>query len=565
MSKVLKIGVLFLFSIMLPSTFGYSGPKEVATRLYKGKKYSKAITLFHKYLRKRPKDYHAWSMLAAAYYHSGQPKVALKYFRRLMKYTARKSYNFYYQGLCLEELDRKLRAKQAYLLASKYSDEYSERSVFQIGIVEYHQGNKKYARYWANRYLERYPSGIFRKRALRMIYSLDKNKYISGLEGAKKPDMIKAMMNYHPLSIIRGFPHFWYLQGGFNYDTTSVFNPNFAQKQLVQEAYENYDLNGVAGFGVGPFKDRRSAAYLGYQYYQKWLSDRGRMMTWFGDLTDLEYFAFRPDLLERYHQIFGNFVRDFTPKFSFGMDGVYEIAKVGSRLPGPVEFEEVLPLSSTIFLHPWINYQFNPSYSIKGYLYLQKHLDQEVPAHSSRSYTVLEGGQDISAGVTQLYKVPELNLDLRFNLYRYSFVYNDYWLDNVKIGGYVEAEHEFIRDFHIKFLLGMYQTDFQQQIIKGGNCNIDDPKSVEQGSFKLCGRVDTAQLAQVTFEWDISRFQRLTGRINYSNNDNKTLKAFRSSRLAFIVGYAVAFPEVGSLEGFLQMFGDIGNTERMSR
>ena len=82
------------------------------------KKYDEAIDLFRKHLRRAPKDYNVWNQLGAAYYHTGQPRKALRYLKHVEKTTTEKSYNYYYQGLCYLAADTPDKAKDFFTYAA---------------------------------------------------------------------------------------------------------------------------------------------------------------------------------------------------------------------------------------------------------------------------------------------------------------------------------------------------------------------------------------------------------------------------------------------------------------
>ena len=79
--------------------FDSAGTLARAQSEYKKANFDKAIILYRKYLRKRPKDYNTWNNLAASYFHAGLPTRAARYLKLVEKKTTQKSYNAYYSGL----------------------------------------------------------------------------------------------------------------------------------------------------------------------------------------------------------------------------------------------------------------------------------------------------------------------------------------------------------------------------------------------------------------------------------------------------------------------------------
>ena len=553
----IKLLILIVLGTGTAEAFG--NYKTRGLKAYQKQRFHRSIVLFRKYLRRHPKDYQAWNLLASSYFHSGQPDVALRYFKRIIRKSVRKSFNYYYQGLCNEALDRKIQAKQAYHRASYMPDEYGQRSMFQLAVLEYHDRRTKMARFWAQQYLARHPAGIFRSKALNIIYSIDQRKYLKRLKGADMPDMEKALFRYHPYSFSAKIPHYWYFLTGYTYQSFNVINPNLAERKLVNEGFERHTLDGQASIGLGPFRQKKSAAYVGYTYIQKWVSDQDRLYTWLEDFTDISYVPFRPDQLRRHHQVFANFQKDFSKKFGLGIHAYFEVAKVGSGLPPWTEYEipKVLSLSQTTSLFPWIAYRYNSRYETKIYALLRKVVNKEEPSTSNKTYALIEAEKDISGGLHQRIDFPKANTSLHLEAFHYGFIYNDYWLDHQRQGWMIGLDHNLLKNVGLNVYVGMYTDKYSQPLIKSVECKSGVFKTENTApSFQFCHRKDQGFIAGIGARWYPSRFRQIEAKISHIDNGNDKLKIYDYDSNLIIVSFTMAFPGVKSILPFLGRFGD---------
>jgi len=161
--------------------------------------YDEAVNLYRKHLRAYKTDYNAWNQLAAAYYHTGLPRRALRYFKQVEKKTTDRSHNYYYQGLCYEALELPDQARAYLQSAAQVADEYGSRATFELASLEYNARDRDKAGFWLNQYLARYPGGVYRSRATQMVQSLQTGLWIPNIRGVEKPDMEKALYRYNKL------------------------------------------------------------------------------------------------------------------------------------------------------------------------------------------------------------------------------------------------------------------------------------------------------------------------------------------------------------------------------
>ena len=558
--------LLLLFSLVKPlSLYGssFSLKKANATQAFKARKYAKSIRLFRLHLRQHPRDYQAQNMLAASYFHSGQPRKALAYFKRAFRFTQKKSYNLYYQGLCYELMEKNLRAKQAYQLASQSTDEYGERALFQISVLEYHDRRFSLSKYWVNQYLLRYPRGIFRAYALKILFSINSEDYDPDIKGAEKPDMEKALVKYHSFSLTKDLPHFWFFEPGFLLTQRSDINPSSGAGETQNDQSLDTQMVFSSGIGMGPIRSKRSDGYLGYRYLQSWRSDEFRQGVWISDPFDFDYFLFGPDLMQRTHKIFGRVDRYFSEQFSFSFEASFEMTKQGSNMIGFAQdpsVQRVLSVRKTYFLLPSFKFRLSSDVYLDFYLYLRL-IDNQEDKQLSNQSLVLDDIPDVSSGFNLVYKIPAARLDLKASFYRNVFTYNDYWLDFQEMGVIGSFEHEFIDDFYIRGSLGYSLVEYKQRIVRTYNCqgrgSRDDPIS-----FIACIRDDTKYFAQMGLDWNLSRFHKFSSIVSQSVTSNDKLKIYNSQDFLFSISYSLAFPGTRVLRPYLYHFGDKSSVER---
>lgn len=541
---------------------------------FQKEKYDQAIIQFRKYLRKNPDDYNTWNLLAASYYHTGLPLKALSFLKKIKGKVRQKSYNQYYQGLCLDALGRTKKAKKAFARAAKYSDEYAARSLFELAIIDYNLQNKKNALYWLRQYLRRFPNGVFRSKVLLMIRSLNQGNYMLSIESSKKPDFEKALFKYNKWSLSKR-PHYWFVDSGYAIERGTNNNPGMDRNNAAfvkKEVYEDHNLLISTGIGIGPIKKNKFKMIAGYHYHQNWGADQDRIQTYLDDPTDLEYFAFRPDLLERHHIIHGYLSYNINPRFSTELLISYDIAKLGTSIfSGPEDhnLKRVLDVSKTSLIIPSFTYNYKKFYKTTGYLFIKKEVNEEAPEYSNQSYNLFDSKMDphMSFGIDQELLFPKQNIKLGLDLFYYQIIYNDYWLDHTRRGLLISAEYKFLNDYTVSGQAGMYEDDFDIPLIKSNSCKFtpDSSSSNQERSLVTlkCSRKDQGMFYKLGFSWLITRFNQLSGYFIYRENINPDLKIFDKSINQFVVSYTFAFPGIERVSPFLKKFGDNKSNKRV--
>ena len=535
------------------------------------RRFDEAIEILRRYLRRHPKDTTAWNELGAAYYHTGQPRKALRFLKHVERTTSEKSYNYYYQGLCYLAGDLSERARDFLGFAAlKFHDDYAGRAAFELGVLEYNAKNRSRAQQWLTTYVQRYPGGAYQAAAQRLLASLKEGRWLDGVEGVRKPDLEEALFKYNKLSLWQK-PHYWFVQGGGRLSQENGQEPT---PSGGLKASGNEDIAGLAnaGIGIGPVKQGDTTAVFGYTYRQYWHTDRDRFDEWTSDLTDVRYFPLRADLLERHHQFHGDFRHDVSGLVYYGVYGRFDWGRIDSSLlpaPGNGLLRKSLKTSETQLLLPWIGTSYGSSNQrTMAYLYLRKEINEESPDYSNKSYDFTSGGGQpvVSLGASHAIDFPDEGISFNLDAFRYSFVYNDYWLDYKRQGIALGGTAELAPRWHATALLGYYRDDYVLPRLKQHPCGTQ-PESVDNGGFAgdptphLCNRVDTGLVFQGGVYWGWSQFQRFSTYFQVTQNQNAQQREFEDSRVTLQFMYTMAFPSVKRVERLIDRYGDTAFTK----
>ena len=178
-------------------------------------------------------------------------------------------------------------------------------------------------------------------------------------------------------------PHFWYYQLGYYYERSERSNPGYDEYQPIVEtgvASEAFKVVANAGLASGPFKGKGTESYVGYIYEQDWLSDGDRLKVWTEDPGDIEYFPFRPDLMERRHRLFVE-TSGQSGDFLIGVYGHWQFVRAGSEyFPAPErpEIRKAFDVGTETMLVPWVEWNYHPQHSARFYFLFRKFLDRRA-------------------------------------------------------------------------------------------------------------------------------------------------------------------------------------------
>lgn len=527
--------------------------------------YSTAIKYYRKYLRAYPRDYDTWNLLGACYFHVGSPQKALTYLKKIRERVSQRSMNLYYIGVSYSSLENYRGALQYLSMAARGNDDFAARAVFELAVIEYRQRRADHARYWINQYLSRFPAGMHRNTLVHMSSNLERGEYVDDIEGSAQENLESSLYRYSQLSLVPR-PHYWFIEGGYQWEIGSVRNPAAGpdgSPAVKTEPYERHELIANAGIGLGPIESGNSTAFLGYHYLQNWKADNERMATFLDDPTDIQYIPFRPDLMERRHQFFGDFKKTFGNNITMGFLGMHEIKRVGSAyFPGPEqeELKRTLNVSSTTTLVPWIGASYYRNFESIFYLFLRKELNEETPEYSYKTFSFLDDKEDklLSFGGTQKMAFPTIATTLRFDFFYYDLIFNDFWLDYTRTGGQINGEYRFYKKLSIGGDLAYYQDAYALKTIHSGSCGYTSQANQVSGAdLAFCNRVDTGLLYKAGLYWDPTQAERWSAEYLTLTNSNPEQKVYDFTKSRVLVKYTYAFPTFRRIKPFLNRFGDL--------
>ncbi|MCX6127769.1 MAG: tetratricopeptide repeat protein, partial [Proteobacteria bacterium] len=324
--------------------------------------YVEALELYRTYLRSYPEDQDAWTRFAAAYYYTGQAKQALLYLQKAKPSIKLKGFSLFYQALCLDALGDRLRSKRYLLRVAKLDDPLAEDALFELIAIVYEDADVIATRTLSEEYLRRFREGRFRTQ----IEWLNSRLALAGklnVEGTQRSRYRSSFFEQHPLSILT-VPHIWHYQLGYYFERGTRSNPGYGRSKPVVTsgvAYEEFNLNANAGIGLGPFKGKGTESFAGYIYEQEWLSNADRLKVWTDDTSDLQYFPFRPDLMERHHRFYVETL-GHSGNFLFGAYAHWQILRAGSEsFPAPErpEIRKAFDVGTENLFVPWVEWNYH--------------------------------------------------------------------------------------------------------------------------------------------------------------------------------------------------------------
>jgi hypothetical protein len=550
------------FAWLSPRLYANPGNRDAAMlkraqNEFAAERYDRAVVVYRQYLRFNRSDYDAWNQLGAAYYHTGLPKKALQILANVASRSQQKSYNYFYQGLSYESLGRMDLAMRYLTAAAAVNDSFGQLATFELAALEYNARNNQRAAYWLSQYLARAPNGTYAKLATQMQQSLRTGSFMENVDGIKKPNLESSLYKYNSWSLMDR-PHFWLLQFGYYYDFGTQKQPD-SNVGIKSEETSDQALMANAGIGFGPVKSGKAEGAAGYLYKQLWLTDGERINEYIQEFSDISYQPYRLDLLERRHQLFGDYRRAIGDNFFTGVYGSYEYTTSGSRLSFDSVLAEVLDVSETSLLVPFIGAQYLRNYNTIGYMYLRKELNSETPEYSNKTFDFFGEEPFVSFGLTQYVGFPKYRVDLSLELFRYGFIYNDYWLDFTRQGGIVRARAEFVNDFFVQAYVGMYSDSFIVPVLKQGTCKYIPRSASTQGASEApqrCQRTDEGLMYQAGVYYQYSQFTRFDLSYTHVRNAVPSQEAYDRTSNRFLATATWAFPSTDRAAKYLNRYGE---------
>jgi tetratricopeptide (TPR) repeat protein len=528
--------------------------------------WDKAAPLYKKHLRSFPTDFRAWNQLAASYYHSGQVKASLDTLQRIEKQTPDKSFNYFYQGMCIAVLGSEKEATRYWEYAAYWQDEFGAKATYELATSNYRSGDDMKARQWLSTYLQKFPRGPEAQSAKDLLKSLTENKKQDNVAGFDRPDPELTIYKYHPWSLFK-LPHFWQVQlGGLNTESTG-YEPVRAANgtgALVRPATSDLAMVVNASIGVGPIRQKSATSFAGYTYKQKWLMELPGILSWFDDGLSLDSFPLRGDMLERSHQFFGDMRRQMSANLFLGAYARLEFSRLGSSFfPSPDEssLKVVTPQTDTQLLIPWAGWSWSPTMRSMFSLYLRKEIHNQSPEHSNKTYdlTGATGDPAISLTLTHSMDFPQQRLETTIDIFQYEFIYNDYWLDYTRRGVVIGADYNIYKGIGASAILGYYSDDYKLPHIKTGGCGSDAP-AADDATPGSCPRSDTGTMLQIGLYYNKSANMRIEGSYTMVENSSN-LKVYSGGKNTYWLTATWAFPGTKRVSRMTERFADVAFTK----
>ena len=527
-----------------------------------------AIPLFKKHLRLFPTDYQAWNQLAASYYHSGQVKLSLETLQRIQHNSPDRSFNFFYQGMCVAVLGSEQNAVKYWEFAANWQDEFGAHATFEIAVSAYRAGDEERAKKWLVTYLQKFPRGPDAQTAKDLIKSSDDGKKIDPVKGFDRPDPDLTVFKYHPWSLFK-IPHFWRVQVGYDYGSTTGYEPA-GTGTISQRDEVNAAMIVNASIGVGPVRQKNATSFAGYTYKQNWYSEPDAFPLWLQNGLSLDSLPLRGDMMERIHQFFGDVRRQVNDNLWLGAYARLEYSRIGSSFfpsPDDSNLKIVTPENDTQLLIPWVGWTWSQTSRSMFSLYLRKELHNQSPEHSNKTYDITgaSGQPAMSFTLSHAQDFPSKKIETTFDLFQYEFIFNDYWLDYSRTGGLVAADYEIYRGIGASALLGFYQDKHKLPHIKTGSCGAS-PTTDATGSETTdpphvsCPRTDSGNMMQVTIYYN--KTPNLRFDFSYLTVENSSnLKVYSETKSAFRANVIWAFPGTKRVSRMTERFADAAFTK----
>lgn len=544
----------------------YSKALKLGKKAFRAQRFKEARDLFRRHLKQYKRDYDSWNYLAASYYHLGIPRRALRYFKYIYKKTNLKSFNLLYRGLSYKLLKDNSKAIKMFKRSLDFHDEYSSWSMFELAVLHYHARNDREARKWGKRYLSVYPKGVHASKARKMLDNLELGRYLPDLVGIEEPNLSRAKFEHHPLSLFSA-PHFWFLQVGTEAFDLTGKRPDSGRK-LKQHRNQVFGILANLGLGIGPLRSDLFSFWGGYFYYQKWLTNFGRITTYLEEPDDLSYIPFRPDLLERTHRLASSTTLKINKHFNLGLYGNFNIKLMGSNLADPVgksALKGIIPISTSMLLLPWMGVSYLEYFRNFFYVYLEKTLD-DSSVHFSNTTFGLTGPSlanlFVSMGARHVVDFKEYDTALAADFFFIPYVFNDYWLDFNRVGGTIKLGTTAIPHLSLDGRVGYFQDNYHTEVLKLGRCEHvigderEDDTTTEVLEIMACDRIDNALLFEFSASLNLSTMTRLEAQVVHLINNNESLKEYerRETKLQFFLTFA--FPSTKKTLSYVNKFSD---------
>ncbi len=526
------------------------------------RRFVEALQTYRSYLRDHPEDQDTWTRFAATYYHTGQARQALDYLRRSKPSNRLRGFNLYYQALCFDATGDRMRAKRYLARVSKLDEPLAEDALFELAAMEFEDADTTAARTAAEEYQKRYPQGRFRAQMDLILNRLTLAGKVE-VPGTQHARYRTSFFEQHPLSLL-AVPHFWYYQLGYYYERSERSNPGYEDERPIIKtgvASEAFKIVANAGLGLGPFKGKGTESYVGYIYEQDWLSDGDRLKVWTEDPGDVQYFPFRPDLMERRHRLFVE-TSGQSGDFLLGVYGHWQFYRAGSEyFPAPErpEIRQAFDVGTENLLVPWVEWSYHPQHSARFYLLFRKYLDRRESDSSFKTYNLFGSGVDpfLSATIEHNSSFPKLwGMTVSAELFQHQYAFNDFFYSYTSRGlaGLVRvAPRPFL---HFSGRFGWSQEDYTYDTIQSLGCG-----SQTSGEPTVCPRIENTFNLGGSVSYINNKQQALSLIGHYRDHKNDKLKVYNESRFDVLIQFTQAFPTLNQVGRYIEPFRGIAESK----
>lgn len=551
-------------AVMVPQGQSLSSIRE----LMRSRRHADAVLPLRQLLQADPDNTKAWEMLAVSYYYLGRVKEAIK----LLKFAEFRSspdpaYNYLFQGMGYIVL-KKYDLAATYLKKSKdiKKSPFAQLAAYELAVFYYNRRKPLRTRRWFNYYLKHYPNSKNSKVLRAFQEHLKLGVFRGRLKGIPKPDLEHAFYRHAPLSLMN-LPHYWFLStGGTSIEEygREVDQTNPAKALAFKDRVDHlYILNFDSGIGLGPFDLGDVSLVAGYNYLQKWNTTVERFNVYVDDPSDIRYFLFRPDLLERHHQLYSKFEVLSLQPLSFGAELMGETRRIGASSwlgegPEPWDWSQNLTLAHRWVLSPWVGYRLSPRHLLKAYAYVMQEYNKQNQDFSHQTLSL--DGLPLAYGAGYIGTFPRFQLSLDLDVFYYDYVFNDPFLDHSKMGVVGRVSYGVFSEFKL-FLQGIYSDDtYTEKHVKLGSCRARlggvDKSKVDLRKPHKCPRTETYLSAQFGIDLTYRDSYGIFLMGQYLDNQSIEFEELSFEQMKFVAGVVIAFPDVLGVRRNATIFTD---------
>jgi hypothetical protein len=153
---------------------------------------------------------------------------------------------------------------------------------------------------------------------------------------------------------------------------------------------------------------------------------------------------------------------------------------------------------------------------------------------------------------------PSKRVDLSFDLFQYSFIYNDLFLDYTRRGALASADYNIWKGIGTSLILGMYQDSYELPAIKTGTCS--GTSDEEKPKPVACTRADSGNMIQITVYYEKSQNLRFDASyLMVENSSNQ--KVYSDSKNTILATATWAFPGTRRVAKMTRRFADAAFTK----